>query len=127
MSFFQAARNMGVMKLQLDRVLFCIAYKVLHQPFFGLKISSQVSIAFAIHYHKGRNCLESSGWLFFEPSRLYTYYSVYLGPDIGIITLSLYSYKYFVLFPIVWNLQKLGFMMLESDSTQSDGKFSRDV
>ena len=39
-SFFQAAGNMGVMKRQLDRVLLCIAYKVMHQPFFGLKIFS---------------------------------------------------------------------------------------
>ena len=38
-SFFQAARNMGVMKRQLDRVLFYIAYRVVHQSFFGLKIS----------------------------------------------------------------------------------------
>ena len=72
LSFFQAAGNMGVMTRQLDRVLFCIAYKVVHQPFFGLKISSQVLTAFAIHYHKERNCLESSGWLFFEPFRLCT-------------------------------------------------------
>ena len=82
-SFFQAAGNMGVMKRQLDRVLFCIAFKVVHQPFFGLKISSQVLTAFAIHYHKGRNCLESSGWLFFEPFRLCIYYSVYMGPTPG--------------------------------------------
>ena len=71
---------MGVMRRQLDRVLFCIAYKVAHQPFFGLKISSQVLTAFAIHYHKERNCLESSGWLFFEPFQLCIYYSVYMGP-----------------------------------------------
>ena len=58
-SFFQAAGNMGVMTRQLDRVLFCKAYKVVHQPFFGLKISSQVLTAFAIHYHEERNCLES--------------------------------------------------------------------
>ena len=55
-SFFQAAGNMGVMTWQLGRVLFCIAYKVVHQPFFGLKISSQVLTAFAIHYHKERTC-----------------------------------------------------------------------
>ena len=35
MSFFQGAGNMGVMKRQQDRVLFCIAYKVVHHPFFG--------------------------------------------------------------------------------------------
>ena len=35
-SFFQAAGNMGVMTRQLVRVLFCIAYKVMHQPFFGI-------------------------------------------------------------------------------------------
>ena len=44
-SFLQAAGNMGVMKQQLDRVLFCIANKVMHQPFFGLKISRQVLTA----------------------------------------------------------------------------------
>ena len=49
MSFFQTAGNIGVMKRQLDRALFCIAYKVVHQAFF-LKISSQVLTAFAIHY-----------------------------------------------------------------------------
>ena len=58
------------MKRLLDRVLFCLAYKVVHQPFFGLKISSQVLNAFAIHCDKERNCLETSGWLFFEPFRL---------------------------------------------------------
>ena len=36
-SFFLAVGNMGIMKRQLDHVLFCIAYKVMHQPFFGLK------------------------------------------------------------------------------------------
>ena len=55
-SFFQVAGNMGVTTRQVDRVLFCIAYKVVHQPFFGLKISSQALTAFAIHYHKERNC-----------------------------------------------------------------------
>ena len=45
-SFLQAAGNMGVMKRLLDRILFCIAYKVLHQPFFGLKIFSQVLTRF---------------------------------------------------------------------------------
>ena len=74
---------MGVMKRLLDRVLVCIAYKVVHQPFFGLKISSQVLTAFAIRYHKRRNCLESSGWLFFEPFRLCIYYFVYMGPTPG--------------------------------------------
>ena len=82
-SFFQAAENMEVMTRQLDRVLFWIAYKVVHQPFFGLKISSQVLTAFAIHYHKERNCLESSGWLFFEPFRLCIYYSVYMSHTPG--------------------------------------------
>ena len=82
-SFFQATGNIGVMTRQLYRVLFCIAYKVVHQPFFGLKISSQVLTAFEINYHKERNCLESSGWLFFEPFRLIIYYSVYMGPTLG--------------------------------------------
>ena len=45
-SFLQAAGNMGIMKRLIDRVLFCIAYKLVHQPFFGLKISSQVLTAF---------------------------------------------------------------------------------
>ena len=82
-SFFQAAGNMGVITWQLGCVLFCIAYKVVHQPFFGLKISSHVLTAFAIHYHKERTCLESSGWLFFEPFRLCIYYCVYMGPTPG--------------------------------------------
>ena len=64
---------MGVMKRQVDRVLFYIAYRVVHQPFFGLMISSQVLTAFAIHYHKGRNCLESIGWLFFETISTFLY------------------------------------------------------
>ena len=74
---------MGVMKQQLDHVLSCIAYKVVHQSFFGLKISSQVLTAFATHCHKGRRCLESSGWLFFEPFRLCVYYPVCMGPTPG--------------------------------------------
>ena len=85
-SFFQAAGNMGLMTRQLVRVLFCIAYKVVHQPFFGLKISSQVLTAFAIHYHKERNCLESSGWLFFEPLNHFDFVYITLfiwAPDRG--------------------------------------------
>ena len=72
-----------IARRELERVLFCIAYKVVHQPFFGLKISSKVLTAFAIHCHKGRNCLESSGWLFFEPFRLCIYYSEYVGHTPG--------------------------------------------
>ena len=72
-SFFQAAGNMGVMKRQLDLVLFCIAYKVVHQLFFGVKISSQVLTAFAIHYHKEKNYLKSNEWLFFGPFWLCIY------------------------------------------------------
>ena len=43
--------------------------------------------------------------------------------NISAITLLLYSYKYFVSFPLVLNLRKLVFMMLKSDSSQADDNF----
>ena len=47
--------------------------------------------------------------------------------DISAITLLLYSYKYFVSFPVVCGLKKRAFMMQESDSAQAYNSFSRDV
>ena len=66
---FRLLEICGIMKRQLDRVLFCIAYKVVHQPFFGLKISSQVLTAFAIHLYVINN-MTYIGYLSFTKHRV---------------------------------------------------------